>query len=98
MVVVWTLGFVVVVYISTLAACAVLKIQPPQDVLAALKDVGLVALGGLTGLLARTSSEEQPVRAEITNSPANPIPTHDTPTPPPDMGRVEASPAPDKTP
>lgn len=60
MLVVGTLAAIALLYSFSLAACALFKIEPSPEVLNALKDIGLVALGGLTGLLARTSTQEQP--------------------------------------
>lgn len=63
-------------YVVTLAACALCQINPPEAIIAALKDVGLVAGGALTGLLARTSSDDPrtPQRTEIVNDSSDPVP------------------------
>lgn len=77
--VVGTIALVTLVYSGTLATCAIFKIEPSPEILGALKDTGLVALGALGSMLARTghtgSGEGVPVETVITNTRAQPIPT-----------------------
>ncbi len=77
LVVVYSLALVLLIYACTLSACALMKVSPPPELIAALKDVGLVSGGALTGLLARTSSEDPstPQKTEVVNTTANPVPT-----------------------
>lgn len=44
-----------------------------------LSQFASMALGALTGVLISTRTD--PAKTEITNSPANPVQTHETPTP-----------------
>ena len=57
LIVVGTIAAVAIIYALTLSICALGRITPAPDLLAALKDVGLVALGALGSMLARTASQ-----------------------------------------
>lgn len=78
-IVVGTIAFVTVLYAMTLCVCAIQGIKPPADIISNFKDVGLVALGALGSLLARTGHADQPAKTEITNTAANPVPTEPQP-------------------
>lgn len=74
-VVVWSLAGVLTLYMVALSICAVFSIEPSEKVLNALKDVGLVAAGALTGLLARTSHTDATQDVNVVNPPSEPVPT-----------------------
>lgn len=71
--VVGTLAAVVVLYMVTLMTCAICGIVPPDAIPADMKELGLVALGALSSLLAKTS--ETPQETKIVNTPEQPVPT-----------------------
>lgn len=76
-IIVGTLAFVAATYVTTLCACAVFGINPPEKVLDNLKDVGIYALGGLSTLLAQTRSQQEPQNVNVTNPPSQPIPVEE---------------------
>lgn len=77
LIVVISIALIAVQYAGTLSVCAVFGITPSTEVLSFLKDAGLVALGALSSLLARTGNSEDPLKTEIVNTPSNPVPTVD---------------------
>lgn len=60
-IVVGSIATVAILYSVTLSVCSMFAISPSDALLAALKDTGLVALGALGTLLARTNSGEPPI-------------------------------------
>lgn len=80
--VVATLSAVSLIYVGTLALCALRGIAPPEAVYTGLKEIALVALGSLSSLLVQTRSEPSgPTETKIVNKPSQPIPTTDTDVP-----------------
>jgi hypothetical protein len=71
-IVVSTLAMIALIYAGTLSICAFYGIEPPEKVLDYLKDAGIYALGGLTGLLVKTS--EVPEETRIVNTPDQAVP------------------------
>lgn len=55
-IVVGTLALVSLIYALTLASCAITGLSPQAEILNGLKEVGLVTIGALSSLLARTGS------------------------------------------
>lgn len=84
-IVVGTLSFTVVTYVSTLAICAWMGLHPDPKVLEYLKDVGLLAAGGLGTILAQTKNQPGdmgiPINATVTNSSENPVNVTEQPNP-----------------
>lgn len=68
LIVVGTIALVALLYAGTLSYCAIASIAPPESLLSNLKDVGLVALGALSALLARTGTPN-PEPTQVTTAP-----------------------------
>ena len=78
LIIVGTIAFVAILYSITLATATLRSITPKPEMLSALKDIGLVALGALSSMLARTSShspDDSPEKVEVVNKPSDPVPT-----------------------
>lgn len=86
LIVVGTLSIVCIMYASTLGVCAIRAVNPPEPLLAAFKDVAMVALGALGAMLTSTRTSDSapagtlsdPVKVETTNTEKNPVITSDT--------------------
>ena len=79
-IVVSTLAAVVLIYVATLSYCAVTGEKPDPKVMEYLKDVGLVCVGTLGALLARTGRPtEEPTETRIINPPSDPVNTTEAP-------------------
>lgn len=77
-IVVGTLAFALIAYAFTLAICALRGVTPPDDVLAAFKDLGIFASGALASLLSRTGqTPEAPIPTTIVNKETDSVPTHE---------------------
>lgn len=87
--IIFTLCFVSIVFCAVVAALS----WQGRDIAPSLDKLTYAVLGYLIGLLGRTSSEvpaiptgtaNDPLQAQIVNPPSQPVPTHDTPEPPPE--------------
>lgn len=85
LIVIGTIAFVTVLYAVTLCVCAINMISPPPDIISNFKDVGLVALGALGSLLARTGHEAtkqaEPQAVVVENTKKNPVQTQESKPP-----------------
>jgi len=77
--VVGTLAFAVIAYVSMLYSCAVQMFKPDEDILTAFKDLAIFASGALAALLSRTGSTPETQDVVVTNKPNDPVPTTESP-------------------
>ena len=77
LIVVGSLAFGLVGYVSTLAYCSVTGTQPNEDVLTAFKDIGIFCSGALATLLARTGNTSDAPQQVVT-TPDKPLDVNQT--------------------